>query len=380
MELRTLERHIASLAAMPESGAPVISCYLNLQGGPPGYRNTWDEQVAALRSGLTGVARRDFEEGLIPIEKFRESAMREGAASLAVFARAGERPFFLALQFRVPLPTRIAVGSAPNIYPLVEIKDNYSRYVVLLATEERAHILAVNLGSVTQEVWQTRPELRRRVGHEWTREHLQNHRQERIHQFVRSQIHSVDRLMSAGGYGHFILAGGARITSSIRRALPKHLLTKLVDVVPAGAHSRTEDVVAGTLRSFLDHEELESVSVVDELLGRLHTKGLAVAGTAASLRALKSHQADVLVLASSYEAGQGWDCRTCGCWRNCGGCTRLLPELRHRQLARIRRQGRDGQACRAVRLSSRGCTAQRRFGWPGRRRLSVALVASYKVA
>jgi Bacterial archaeo-eukaryotic release factor family 10 len=190
MELRTLERHIASLAAMPESGAPVISCYLNLQGGPPGYQNTWDEQVATLRSGLTGVARRDFEEGLIPIEKFRESAMREGAASLAVFARAGERPFFLALQFRVPLPTRIAVGSAPNIYPLVEIKDNYNRYVVLLATEERAHMLAVNLGSVTQEVWRTRPELRRRVGHEWTTEHSRSHRRERIHQFIHDQTRS----------------------------------------------------------------------------------------------------------------------------------------------------------------------------------------------
>jgi hypothetical protein len=66
----------------------------------------------------------------------------------------------------VALPTRIEVGSAPNIYHLAEIKDNYNRYVVLLATEERAHILAVNLGSVTQEVWRTRPVLRRRVGHE----------------------------------------------------------------------------------------------------------------------------------------------------------------------------------------------------------------------
>jgi len=312
MELRALERHIASLAAMPETRAPVISCYLSLRGGLSGYQSDWDEQVAVLRKAMTGAERQDFEEAIAPIERFRESATQDGAISVAIFSRAGEQPFFLALQFRVPLPTRIAVGSAPNIYHLVEIKDNYNRYVVLLATEERAHILAVNLGSVTQEIWKTRGELRRRVGHEWTMEHLRCHRQERIHQFTRDLIRTVDHVISVGRYGHLILAGAARVTASIRKALPKHLATKLVDVVPAGPHSRTEDVVACTLRSFLDHEELESVSLVDDLLGRMHTNGLAVAGTPASFGALKSRQADVLVLASDYQAGHGWDCRECG--------------------------------------------------------------------
>jgi hypothetical protein len=325
MELRTLERHIASLAAMPETRAQVISCYLNLQSGLSGCQNAWEEQVAALRKALTGAQLRDFEEALVPIERFRESAAQQ-PMSVAMFARAGEQPFFLALRFRVPLPTRIEVGSAPNIYHLVEIKDNYNRYVVLLATEERAHILAVNLGSVTQEVWRTRPELRRRVGHEWTTEHLRSHRRERIHQFIHDQIRTVDRLMSAGGYGHLILAGGARVTACIRKALPKHLAAKLVDVVPAGPNSRTEDVVAGTLRSFLDHEELESVSLVDELLGRMHTNGLAVAGTPASLRALKSRQANVLVLARDYQAGQGWDCLRCGAGDLALACPASCPK------------------------------------------------------
>ena len=311
MELRTLEQHIAILATMPEASSPVISCYLNLQGGAPGYQDVWNERIGALRKCLTGTERRDFEEGLVPIEKFLQAGTPEGAASLAMFARAGKRPFFLALHFRVPLPTWIAVGPTPNIYHLVEIKDNYDRYVVLLATEESARILAINLGSVTQEIWKMRPDLRRRVGHEWTKEHFQSHRQERIHQFIHEQIRILDRLMSAGGYGHFILAGSVRITAAIRKALPRHLAKKLVDIVPAASNGRPEDVVAATIGAFLEHEERESVSMVDQLLSRIHTNGLAVAGTDGCMRALGAGQADVLLVAKSYQPGEGWECRKC---------------------------------------------------------------------
>jgi hypothetical protein len=96
MELRALEQHIASLAAVPETRSKVISCYIDLQSGPSGCQNAWDEQVAALRKTLTGAQLRDFEEGLVPIERFRESAGPE-PMSMAIFARAGEQPFFLAL-------------------------------------------------------------------------------------------------------------------------------------------------------------------------------------------------------------------------------------------------------------------------------------------
>jgi protein required for attachment to host cells len=262
MELRTLEQYVAILATMPETEAPVISCYLNLQGGPPGYQDAWNERIAALRKCLAGTERRDFEEALVQIEKFLQAGMPEGAVSLALFARAGRQPFFLPLDFRVPLPTWIAVGPTPYIYHLVEIKDNYDRYVVLLATEESARILAIQLGAVTQEIWRTRPDLRRRVGHEWTKEHFQSHRQERIHQFIHEQVRILDRLMAAGGYAHFILAGSPRITATIRKALPKHLARRLADIVPAASNGRTEDVVAATLRAFLEHEERESVSLV----------------------------------------------------------------------------------------------------------------------
>jgi hypothetical protein len=312
VEVKTLQRHIVTLATLEETGAPVISCYLNLEGGPLAYLDAVGERVRALRESFGEPERTQLDRAFRPIETYLLARPASGALGLALFSRSGEQPFFLPLEFQVPLPTWIVVNRRPSIYHLVEIKDNYDRYVILFVTEEGARILGINLGSITQEVWKSRPELRRLMGSEWTKEHYQHHRRERSRQFIREQIQIADRLMSAGGYGHLILAGPARLTAGVRQALPKHLMAKLVDVVSATAADRLPDVVAATLQPFLEHEESESLAMVDQLLKQIHMHGLAVAGTSASLTALHAGQVDVLVLAKEYQPGEGWGCAVCG--------------------------------------------------------------------
>src|SRR5581483_4494175 len=42
------------------------------------------------------------------------------------------------------------------------------------------------------------------------------------------------------------------------------------------------------------------------------THGLAVAGATASIEAVKSGQADILVIVQGYDPGRGWECHGCG--------------------------------------------------------------------
>ena len=77
----------------------------------------------------------------------------------------------------------------------------------MIATEKRARILEVNLGAVTKEIWAERPELRQRVGREWTRDQYQNHSRDRADRFIKEKVEILDRLMSQGGQTHLILAG-----------------------------------------------------------------------------------------------------------------------------------------------------------------------------
>lgn len=312
MELNELDQHILALATLEETRSPLISCYLDLSTTDPGYKTVFDERVQVLRRTVKEEVHHDFEQALYKIQEFLGARAIAGSSSLAIFSRAGEQPLFLPLSFGAPLPNRITVSATPSIYDLVELRDNYNRYGVLLPTEHSAHILGINLGSVTEEIWKSRPELRRRSGHEWTKEHYQNHRRERACQFIHEQIRLLDQVVSRYGYAHIILAGNSRATSAIRRELPKHLALKLIDVFPTSAGNRTSDVVAATLQSFLEYEEGESLAIVDKLWRELNTHGLAAAGTAASLDALRNDQVDVLVLAKTYQPKSGWVCRTCG--------------------------------------------------------------------
>lgn len=310
MELKNLHQHIRQLATLEKSEAPIISCYLHLAGGA-GYRTFMDERVAVLRKNFSGRQRRFFEEALGSIETQIAAEWPDGVTSMAVFSRGGNSPFFLPLQFRVPLPNWIAVDDVPNVYHLVELKDTYHRYVVAVTTEDTARIFEVNLGAVTEQIWKERPELRERVDRGWTKEHYQHHRRELTEHFIKEKIKIIDRLMAQGGHTHLILAGAPRMVTRLQQALPKHVAAKVIDVVATTPRDNVSDLVAATISAFVEREEMESQAMVDRLQREINTNGLAVVGAVASLNALRWGQTDVLILVKAYAPAAGWLCSAC---------------------------------------------------------------------
>jgi len=144
MELKNLQKHIRTLAILPETKAPVVSCYMTLKKGRIDDRIAFEEQIRSLKESVSGKAWRDLRDALDPVDQYLAEELLHDAIGAAIFSRAGEDPFFLPLQFRVPLPNWVALDSTPNIYHLVELKDTYDRYVVLISTRESVSILAIN--------------------------------------------------------------------------------------------------------------------------------------------------------------------------------------------------------------------------------------------
>ncbi len=301
MELKELQQHIRTLVTLEETEAPVISMYHSLMKGDGTNRRFIDDRTQFVGTSLPPSAAEDFKQAMRQVQTFFESKLEPTSKAVAVFARAGRSPFFLALQFQVPLPSMLAVGSTPNVYHLVELKDTYHRYVVMIINEMGARILEVNLGDVTKEIWSERPEFRARIGRTWTREHYRHHHEQQMNEFIQEKIKILDRLMAAGGHTHLILTGNQQMAWQFRNALPYHLSAKFVDVVEAFRKDSTEDAVSATIAAFVEKEEQESLAVVDELLRAIKTDGLAVAGTDATLEMLQLGIADVLVLAKSFD-------------------------------------------------------------------------------
>ena len=321
MTLAELRQHIRTLITLGATDAPVISCYLDLEANPPeasgsGGRAVFAKRAALLRKSTLSESRKSVEEALQRIEGFLAGELRPEIKGVAVFARGGAQPFFLPLRFQVPLPNWIVADVVPNVYHLIELKDTYHHFVLLLMTEKSARILEINLGALTQEVWAERPELRDYVGSGWSKAHYQNYSAQQTEHFVADAIKVLDRLVSAGGHTHLILAGDPVTTPRMRKALPSHLadklVDKLVDTVHASARDSMRDIVTATNSLFVEQEEMESQTRVCVLVGEINTHGLAVAGTESSLRALRSGLTDVLVMAKDYQPDPGWLCAHCG--------------------------------------------------------------------
>ena len=183
--------------------------------------------------------------------------------------------------------------------------------MVVLVNERNTRILEVHLGSVTEAAWAKRPDLRGRVGRGLSRKHYQSHHREPNHEFANEVVGFVDEVMSKGAYGHLILAGTPKMTALLRQALPKRLASKLIDIVPASVNDRTRDVVAATLESFVEEEQQESLAAVEKLQEEICCHGLAVAGSRASLQALRDRQVDMLVMATEYQPEPAWMCAAC---------------------------------------------------------------------
>lgn len=310
--LDELKQQITVLDSVEETDAPFISCYLNLENGQTGWRDMLDERARILRRILKGDDLADLEEVLARIEAWLATDLLPEAKGAAIFARGScGGSFILAMQFTAPLPNWIAVYPTPNIYHLIELKDYYHRYIVLLALPHRVSILEVNLGAATIQAWLSQSGLRTRVGSEWARSHYQINQAHRGDRFVHEKIAVLQELMSAGGHTHLILAGDPEIAARVRHALPNDLAEKLVDLVPASKRDRPTEMVILTLASYIEHEEHESRTIVERLIEGLRSHNLAVAGSAATVDALRWGEVDTLVMASGYKPAPGWTCLAC---------------------------------------------------------------------
>jgi len=310
IDLEQLNRQLRSLITLAPNDAPIVSCYLSCSAEREPATELFERRAATLQV-LAAKEADALDEALDWIRSYLATRLEPSTRGVAMFARGGSEPIFVPMQFQVPVPDHVSANAMPDVYHLVELKDTYHRYVVLIVSEQSARIIEVNLGAVTRDAWSKYPALRERVRDEWAHEHYQNHRRHRGQRFLEEKLRLLDKLTAAGGHTHLILAGDPDLTAQVRAALPPHLQDKLIDILPLSATASTEDVVGATLASFIEEEHRESSDAVTQLVAGLWRGGLVVAGTQRTIDALGRGRADVLILASEYPSKPAWSCPAC---------------------------------------------------------------------
>lgn len=305
MDLKVLEQHLRALALAPPAAAPVVSCYVNRESRD--WRGKFDAQAEALRAAFpAGEGRRWFDEALVRVKNHLRRPAPVGSRGAAVFARGGAAPFFLPLEFRVPLPDLVSASRLPRIFPLAAVRDNYHRFVLFHTTGDAIRILGVEVGSVARQICDRRIDPRRFLracGPE---------QQARRLDLIREGIALLEEFLRRGGYRHLILAGSGPWFALLRQAMPRRLAVRVLDTIPAIESDAIMDVVQAAAMSFTEREEEESSALVALLYEELESEGRAAAGLDAAMEAVSSGVAEMVLIDSRFVPPARRSCLRCG--------------------------------------------------------------------
>ncbi len=292
-----LHRHISALATLPENDAPVLSAYFDLRTPVESLRAAFETWAIAARGTLPKPGRPKFDDAKSEVRALLKQAWPEDIQGLAVFARCGEHPLLMALPFQAALETHFDVSARPAIFPLIQLKDRFHRFVLVICTEDSGRIMELTLGAVTQEILTTRPDHGNRLGRQLSREHFHHRREEDSRRLVRDQVLIISNLMARRGLNHLILAGHPRHIAPLRDQLPKHIQARIVgSVFHAPNGHDCSPLLDQAIDAFIDAEQEESRTTVERLHEQVRRQGLGVVGIHTCREVIESGAASQLVI------------------------------------------------------------------------------------
>lgn len=296
-EITSLQTQLRELATLPETAEPVISMYLDLRQSTDALRSKFSLWCTAARITVPSALRDRFDAARAELQTLFYQEWPESVRSVAAFSRAGDSPLWKVMPFSATLENHFAVSAQPSIFPMVQLKDRFHRFVVVISTEEYSRIVEVTLGAVSEQILATRPEIQRRIGREWTREHFHQKKRENDRRFLRDQVEIIGSLMAKRGHNHLILAGHPRHVSALRAVLPKELEARVSDTVLHAPNGNDYSVVLEqAIEAFVEVEQTESHCTVERLHAQVSRGGLAVVGVQEVREAIEAGAAAELVI------------------------------------------------------------------------------------
>jgi len=304
-EIQILHRHLASLATLPETQAPVLSIFLDLYQHQDALRAKFSQWAVSARIAIKQDQRPAFDTARAEVDAILRQTWPDSTKSLAIFARAGTDPLLTVMPFSAAMDSHFHVDCLPAIFPLVQLKDRFHRFVVAICTEESSRIFEITLGSVSEEILAKRPEIRQRVGREWTREHYHQSKRENDRRFLRDQAELISNLMGKRGHNHLILAGHPRNVSALRSALPKEIEARVSDTLRQAPNGNDYSIVLEqAVDAFIEIEQQESQNTVQRLKEQFRRGGLACVGIEATREALHLCAVSELVISEEMAVSQ----------------------------------------------------------------------------
>jgi peptide chain release factor subunit 1 len=359
------------LAAHNSQGSRVVSVYLNVDQARAVNLNRGFE--AAFRSLVQGT-----ERLLDDVERrWFLAATRQAAAFLADYEPAGKSVVFFSdgegrlkwdRSLGIPLENQVRWGARPFVRPLLEARDEFQRYGVILTDRARARLFIVFLGSIQEEQEALAEGQVRRFDASGTDQlrsqmNFQRKADEHARWHLKRVAELMDRLAASERFDRLVLGGTHEVVGELRGLLSERLKKSVIGTVTLAIDAGTHEILKETVALQRQVEREGEETLVGELLTAAAKHHQAVIGLEGTLAALGEGRIHQLVYSDGISVG-GSECVECGkVFLNrescpfCAGPLRRVEDLVEAVAVRVFEEGGDTEQLRgpaAERLGGKG--------------------------
>jgi len=367
----------------PVAGSPVLSVYLEVDQSNSANLNRGFE--VSLKNALRGV------EQQLGDDKARLSAFQEDADRVWDFVSAytpagkglvamsdASEGYFWHRNLQVPMPNEAHWAAKPYVRPLVEARDEFARYGMILTDRRQARLFIVFLNEV-EETRETLARFRVKqfkspgMDRIWSQMVFQRKADVHAKWHLKKVAKMMARLEEEQEFDRLVVGGPTEVVSVLETLLTDRLRSRLIGVASLPVEASEKDILEETNRLEQEHQRESEKELVDLLLTAAAKDRRAVTGLGPTVRAAVEGRVMSLV----YEEGRqeaGGECARCGVLLegqpqpcpHCGGYVERVDDLMERLVESAVKTGESvelvrGEAAETLEREGGGIGAFLRF-------------------
>jgi peptide chain release factor subunit 1 len=307
---------VKELASMRYDDAPVVSCYLDVDGSryvrPHDYELHLDEMVRRTREREHKAGHHTVCDDLQRIDEHVKAGIdRSHTRGLAMFA-CSPHDLWRVVELPVPVRNRLVVNASPQVRQLEGIIDEYERFAVLLADRQRARMFVFELGELVDKTERLDALPRHEDdGGDLDRDSVRSHVDAAAHHHLKRAARAAFEVFQDQGFDHLILGAPDPIVADLERELHPYLRERIAARVSVAVGAREDEIRRAALEVESQVERAKEAAAVEKLRDAVGAGNGGAAGLDPVLAVLVERRVDTLLVSDGFEA-PGWRCPACG--------------------------------------------------------------------
>ncbi len=274
------------------------------------FKNMMKNTVDTLDKAVYKAVKDDLDK----IEDYVLSNKRMFKKGLTLVSSAANN-FWRDYNINVPVKNELIVDKTPYAKPLMDILDNYQRYVVLLVDKESARIFTIHLGEVVEYGEVHTPDIpgKHKKGG-WfalSQNHYERHIDFHIGMHLKDVADKLESFLTGEYIGRLIIGGSDEAVSMVKGMLHKTILDKIIGTAKVEMFAKSDEVLRRVEPIASAYEKKKEEETVENLIAKALKNENAVLGLDNVVNALQEQRVMKLVFVKEYKAS-GYRCNSCG--------------------------------------------------------------------